>query len=194
MSLRERLLLRRLRERDEKAFQELVEKHQNQIFNLLYRMIGNRAEAEDLAQEVFITVFKSIDQFRGESKFSTWLYRVAVNHCKNRIKYLARRHDRDQSELDEVAEHQAVAQGGAPIGAGHIEGPDRVLEGVELEAMVQKAIAQLEEEHRVVVVLRDIEELSYEEICEITGLPEGTVKSRLHRARLALKEKLAKYM
>ncbi len=194
MSLRERLLLRRLRERDEKAFQELVEKHQNQVFNLLFRMIGNRAEAEDLAQEVFITVFKSIDQFRGDSKFSTWLYRVAVNHCKNRIKYLSRRHDRDRTELDEAAERQSVAQGGAPIGAGHIEGPDRVLEGVERDTMVQRAIADLEEEHRVVVVLRDIEELSYEEICEITGLPEGTVKSRLHRARLALKEKLAKYV
>src|SRR5262249_1213577 len=92
VSLRELLLLRRLRERDERAFKEMVEAYQDRIFNLLFRMIGKREEAEDLAQEVFVTVFKSIDQFRGDSKLSTWLYRVAVNHCKNRIKYLARRH------------------------------------------------------------------------------------------------------
>ncbi len=194
MSLRERLLLRRLVERDERAFREMVELYQNRVFNLIYRMIGSRAEAEDVAQEVFVTVFKSIDQFRGESKFSTWLYRVAANHCKNRIKYLARRHDRDTGELDDAAERQSSAQGGEAIGAGVIESPDRMLEGAQTERMVQQAIASLDEDHRLVIVLRDLEELSYEEICSITGLPEGTVKSRLHRARLALKEKLVNHM
>jgi RNA polymerase sigma-70 factor (ECF subfamily) len=193
LSLREILLVRRLRERDERAFKELIALHGDQIYNLLYRMIGSQEEAKDLAQEVFITVFKSIDQFRGDSKLSTWLYRVAANHCKNRIKYLARRYDRATMEYDDAAERHAASGGNTPIGAGHIEGPDRVLEGMELERTVQAAIADLEEDHRLVVVLRDIEELSYEEICEITGLPEGTVKSRLHRARLALKEKLEKY-
>ena len=193
MSLRERLLLRRLRDRDERAFREMVEAYQDQVFNLLFRMIGKREEAEDLAQEVFVTVFKSIDQFRGESKLSTWLYRIAANHCKNRIKYLARRHDRSTSQLDETMERAAAAQGGAPVGAGRIDAPDQALEGAETERIVQRAIADLDEDHRLVIVLRDIEELAYEEICAITGLPEGTVKSRLHRARLALKEKLAKY-
>lgn len=193
MSIRERLLLRRLRERDERAFREMVEQHQNQVYNLLYRMVGNKEEAEDLAQEVFVTVFKSIDQFRGDSKLSTWLYRIAANHCKNRIKYLARRHDRDKSELSTVTEAEASAQVGA-LGGEHREGPEQALVGAERERVVQAAIAALEEEHRLVVVLRDIEELSYEEICQITGLPEGTVKSRLHRARLALKEKLERYM
>ena len=115
MTFRERLLLRRLRERDERAFRELVEEYQDRVFNLLYRMIGGREEAEDLAQEVFVTVFKSIEQFRGESKLSTWLYRVAVNHCKNRIKYLVRRHDRKTGTLDDaadrVAAHRARARG-----------------------------------------------------------------------------------
>jgi RNA polymerase sigma-70 factor, ECF subfamily len=192
VSLRERLLLRRLRERDERAFQEMVERYQHPIFNLLYRMIGSKEEAEDLAQEVFVTVFKSIDQFRGESKFSTWLYRIAANHCKNRIKYLSRRHDRQTGELDEATERAAVAQGGAPIAAGHVDGPDRVLEGLETERIVQRAIAELDEDHRLVVILRDIDELSYDEIGVITGLPEGTVKSRLHRARLQLKERLVR--
>lgn len=191
--LGERRLLRRLRERDEGAFREMVELYQNRVFNLLFRMIGNHEEAEDLAQEVFVTVFKSIDQFRGDAKFSTWLYRVAANHCKNRIKYLARRHDRDTTEYNDITEREASAQGGAPATHGHVARPDRVLEGLELERVVQAAIADLDEDHRLVVVLRDIEELSYEEIGQITGLPEGTVKSRLHRARLALKEKLENY-
>lgn len=194
MTFRERLLLRRLRERDERAFRELVEEYQDRVFNLLYRMIGGREEAEDLAQEVFVTVFKSIEQFRGDSKLSTWLYRVAVNHCKNRIKYLVRRHDRQTGSLDDAAERESVALGQNPIGAARIERPDRAVEGAQLDLLVQHAIADLDEDHRVVVVLRDIEELSYEEIGAITGLPEGTVKSRLHRARLALKQKLAKHM
>ena len=194
VTLRERLLLRRLRDRDERAFREMVESYQDRVYNLLFRMIGRREEAEDLAQEVFVTVFKSIDQFRGDSKLSTWLYRIAVNHCKNRIKYLARRHERQTEALDEVAEHAAAAQGGSPVGAGRIDAPDRAFEGAETDRIVQQAIAALDEDHRLVVVLRDIEELAYDEICVITGLPEGTVKSRLHRARLALKEKLAKHM
>src|SRR5512141_1584172 len=101
MSELERSLLRRLRDRDERDFREHFADHRDRVFNITFRMLGNRAEAEDVAQEVFITVFKTIDTFREESKFSTWLYRVAVNHCKNRIKYLARRHDRDRDELDE---------------------------------------------------------------------------------------------
>jgi RNA polymerase sigma-70 factor (ECF subfamily) len=191
--LGERRLLRRLRERDESAFREMVDLYQNRVFNLVFRMIGNHEEAEDLAQEVFVTVFKSIDQFRGDAKFSTWLYRVAANHCKNRIKYLAHRHERDTTEYNDITERQANAHGGSSPFQGHVAGPDRVVEGLELERVVQAAIAELDEDHRLVVVLRDIEELSYEEIGQITGLPEGTVKSRLHRARLALKEKLEKY-
>src|SRR5512138_3110134 len=110
MSLRERALLVRLRERDEDAFTEVVQEYQNKVFNLVFRMIGNKEEAEDLAQEVFVTVFRHIDQFRGDAKFSTWLYRIAANHCKNRIKYLSRRHDRDTGVLDDAAERAAVAQ------------------------------------------------------------------------------------
>jgi len=191
MSLRERLLIRKLRDRDERAFREMVELHRDRVFNLTFRMLGNREEAEDVAQEVFITVFKSIDSFRGDAKFSTWLYRIAANHCKNRIKYLARRHDRDRTPYDEKSE-RAIA--GAVAAPAPVARPDRQLEGVELEQIMQEAIASLEEDHRLLVVLRDVEELSYEEICEITGLREGTVKSRLHRARMALRKKLLKHM
>jgi RNA polymerase sigma-70 factor, ECF subfamily len=186
----ERSLLKRLLNRDERAFRELVEAHRDRVFNITCRMLGDRAEAEDVAQEVFITVFKSIETFRQESKFSTWLYRITVNHCKNRIKYLARRHDRKREELNETSEQvNGVAQ--PSLRAAQ---PDRALEGIQMEVLLQQAIASLEEEHKEVVILRDIEDLSIEEICEITNLPDGTVKSRLHRARLALRKKLQRHV
>jgi RNA polymerase sigma-70 factor (ECF subfamily) len=185
-------LIRRLRSRDERAFRELIDAERDRVFNITYRMLGNRAEAEDVAQEVFISVFKTIDSFREESKLSTWLYRVTVNHCKNRIKYLARRHDRDRDELDESA-HAQQTNGAVADPPRHAQ-PDRALAGAQMEKLLQEAIADLEEDHRVVVVLRDVEDLSIEEICEITGLPDGTVKSRLHRARLVLRKRLQKHV
>jgi RNA polymerase sigma-70 factor (ECF subfamily) len=191
MSELERTLLRRLRDRDERAFRELIDAHRDRVFNITYRMLGNHAEAQDVAQEVFIAVFKTIDQFREESKFSTWLYRVTVNHCKNRIKYLARRHDRDRDELDETSSAANAAINGAP--PRHVQ-PDRALEGAQMEKLLQEAIATLDDDHREVVVLRDMEDLSIEEIVEITGMPDGTVKSRLHRARLALRKKMQRHV
>lgn len=190
MSELERSLLRRLRDRDERAFRELIEAHRDRVYNICYRMLGNRHESEDVAQEVFITVFKTIDTFREESKFSTWLYRVAVNHCKNRIKYLSRRMDKQKEELDD----QASGINGVPIGAPAPRNPDRALEGAQMERLLQEAIDSLDEEQKTVVILRDVEDLSIEEIVEITGLPDGTVKSRLHRARLVLRKRLAKHV
>jgi RNA polymerase sigma-70 factor (ECF subfamily) len=191
MSELERSLLRRLRDRDERAFRELVEAHRDRVFNITFRMLGNRAEAEDVAQEIFIAVFKTIHEFREESKFSTWLYRVAVNHCKNRIKYLMRRHDRDRDELDESTHTSGI---NGTFGAPMPSSPDKALASAQMEKLMQDAIANLEEDQRIVVVLRDVEDLSIEEICEITGLPDGTVKSRLHRARLVLRKRLQRHV
>jgi RNA polymerase sigma-70 factor (ECF subfamily) len=188
MSEIEATLIRRLRSRDERAFRELIESQRDRVYNITYRMLGNRQEAEDVAQEVFITVFKTIDSFREESKLSTWLYRVTVNQCKNRIKYLARRHDRDKEELDETT--NGVSGETAPL---HPQ-PDRALASVQMEKVLEEAIKSLDDDHRIVVVLRDVEDLSIEEICEITGLPDGTVKSRLHRARLALRKRLQRHV
>jgi RNA polymerase sigma-70 factor (ECF subfamily) len=192
MSVTERLLIGRLKERDEQAFNEIVRLYGDKVFSLVYRMIGNRAEAEDIAQEVFITVFKTIDGFRGEAKFSTWLLRVAANQCKNRIKYLARRAT-DPEGLDEgpASAGQQVPQ--MEQLSGQISRPDALMEAAELDGLMQKAIAGLDEEQRLLVVLRDVEEMSYEEIGEVTALPEGTIKSRLHRARMAIKDFLDKH-
>jgi RNA polymerase sigma-70 factor (ECF subfamily) len=191
MSELERTLLRRQRDREERAFRELIDDHRDRVFNITYRMLGNRHEAEDVAQEVFITVFKTIETFREESKFSTWLYRVTVNHCKNRIKYLARRHDRDRDELDETSQQTNGAVTGLPVRAAQ---PDKALASAQMEKLLQEAIRTLDDDHRAVVILRDVEDLSIEEICEITGLPDGTVKSRLHRARLVLRKKMQRHV
>ncbi len=175
-------LVRRLRRRDEAAFAELVGAYQNRVFSLVYRMLGDRAEAEDLAQEVFVTVFKSIDRFRGDAKLSTWIYRIATNHSKNRIKYLSRRHHKRTRDIDDTREIEFSG----PY-AKQAPRPDQVFEGRQLETTIQHALAALEDDHRVVIILRDIDHLSYSEIAEILGVAEGTVKSRLFRGRAALK-------
>jgi RNA polymerase sigma-70 factor, ECF subfamily len=194
MTPQERRLIRRLKLRDEAAFREMVRTYQEQVLNFTYRMLGNREEAQDLAQEVFFTVFKSIDSFRGDSKFSTWLYRITVNHCKNRYKYLARRRFHAAQPL-EAADRQGNDTGGPTMSLqSQISEPDKALAGKRLEQAIQKEIANLEEEHRVLIVLRDIQGLSYQEISAITELAPGTVKSRLHRARMSLKARLAKYL
>lgn len=185
----EEKLIERLRRRDEAAFNELMRLYHAKVFHLVFRMLGDRAEAQDVSQEVFITVFKSIEGFRGDSKLSTWLYRVAANHCKNRIKYLGRRAKGTRTELNEITEHDAVESATMETSA-KVHRPDELVEGMQTERIVQQALAELDEEQRELVVLRDIENMSYEEIQKITGLPEGTVKSRLHRARLALQQRV----
>src|SRR5690242_15791845 len=156
-------------------------------------MIGRREEAEDLAQEVFVQVFKAIDQFRGESKLSTWIYRIAVNLCKNRTKYLSRRHLGDQDDVDAMAERVPLSAAKG-VSVGDVSGPEDLVAGMQLEMVVKRAIAQLEPEFREVLVLRDVEDLSYEEIASVTGLPDGTVKSRIHRARGQLRALVEKAM
>jgi RNA polymerase sigma-70 factor (ECF subfamily) len=192
MSIAERLLLARLREYDEQAFAEIVGRYEDKVFGLIYRMLGSRPEAEDVTQEVFITVFKSIDTFRGEAKFSTWLLRIAANQAKNRIKHLSRR-PTEGADPDDVSQLRALPDRPSPPVQAQIAGPDAMLEAAETDKLVQQAIADLDEDQRLLVELRDVQELSYQEIEEITGLPEGTIKSRLHRARMALKEWLDKH-
>jgi len=180
-------LVLRLVARDEQAFNTLVRAYERRVFALVLRMIGNRAEAEDLAQEVFVQVFKAIGSFRGESKLSTWVYRIAINLCKNRTKYLRVRHAGEQDELEALADHVPMSQA-RHANVAQIDRPDEMVSGKQVERIVQQAILQLEPSFRECLVLRDVEDLSYEEIGAITGLPEGTVKSRIHRARAQLKE------
>lgn len=176
----------RLRQRDERAFNELVRLYERRVYGLVFRMLGRRDEAEDTTQEVFVQVFKAIDQFRGDAKLSTWVYRIAVNLCKNRTKYLSRRHADEQDDVAAVAERVPLNQAKG-VTASDVSRPDDLYAGHEVERIVQRCIAKVEPEFREVLVLRDVEDLSYEEIAQITSLPEGTVKSRIHRARAQLK-------
>jgi RNA polymerase sigma-70 factor, ECF subfamily len=187
----EEKLLERLRARDERAFNELVKAYERRVFGLVFRMLGSRAESEDLTQEVFVQVFKAIATFRGESKLSTWIYRIAVNLCKNRAKYNRVRHAGEQDQLDDVAERLPLSQA-RNANVAQVARPDEAMAGRQVEEIVRQAISEVDENFRECLILCDVEELSYEEIAEITGLPVGTVKSRIFRGRAQLSELVEK--
>jgi len=170
----------RLRRGDPRAFEELVIAYQHRVFGVALRMLRNRSEAEEIAQEVFLRVHGAVEDFRGEAKLSTWLYAITSRLCLNRLAAGERRVAREGQETLErlTADVDPAAQ----------------LERGELEAALQRAITELPEERRIVVVLRDLEGLSYEEIAEALDLPVNTVRSRLHRARLDLKAKLERFL
>jgi RNA polymerase sigma-70 factor, ECF subfamily len=172
--------LHRLRAGDVRAFEELVAAHQHRIFGVALRMLGSAAEAEEVAQEVFLRAHRALAGFRGDAKLSTWLYGIAARLCLNRRASASGRMVREGEEmLTRIASAQPD--------------PATRLERSELWTALRQAIADLPAERRVVVVLRDIEGLSYEEIARALELEPGTVRSRLHRARMDLKEKLERF-
>jgi len=173
--------LERLRAGEPRAFEELVIACQHRVFGVALRMLGSRAEAEEVAQETFLRAHRALGAFRGEAKLSTWLYGIASRLCLNRLASGERRLRREDPEVLE-----RVASAGAD--------PADELERGETQAALHRAIAELGEERRLVVLLRDVEGLSYEEIAEALGLELGTVRSRLHRARMDLKEKLERFL
>lgn len=182
----EQRFIQRLQERDERAFLELVQLYQARVYKLVFRMLGRREEAEDVAQEVFVQVFKAVGTFRGDSRLSTWIYRISANLCKNRLKYLLRRkvEAREEEEPGLATGSQTGALG---VTAADLSRPDQLLEGYQLQEIVRDCMAEMDADFREILILRDIEDLSYEELSEVTGLADGTVKSRLHRARALLK-------
>ncbi|MET0391195.1 MAG: sigma-70 family RNA polymerase sigma factor [Polyangiales bacterium] len=181
----EEVLLQRLRQRDEAAFNQLVRVYQASVFRQLLRVLGDAAEAEDLAQEVFVTIFKAIETFRGDSRLSTWIHRIAQNHARNRLKFHGRHKRRGDTPLEDTTEETAAA----PHTGHRFARPDQQVEAEQAELDIRAAIGELDEEQRTLIVLRDIENLTYEDIQKRTGLPSGTLKSRLHRARIALLER-----
>ena len=183
-------LVRRFNDGDREAFAELVRRYQDRIFTLCLRWMRDRQVAEEVAQDVFIAVYKALGRFRGEAKFSTWIFRVATNHCKNRRLYRQRRH----SDKHEPLEGTPREDGPSRQLPSTRPGTDRRAMRSEAERILQDALDTLDEGHRTIIILRDIEDLPYEEIADILELPRGTVKSRLHRARAQLARALSRHI
>ena len=173
---------------DEKAFAEIVIHCQKKVLNITYRMLGNLEEAKDLAQEVFISVFKSIKDLREEIKFDAWLTQITLNHCRNRWKYLKRRQYFNSDSLDDPVETEDGTMPRAIYDPS--DNPETLYEKKIIQQFIQEGLLKLREEQRELLVLRDLQGFSYEEMGELLGLPEGTIKSKLHRARMDLKEVL----
>lgn len=161
------------------AFGTLVRRHQGRLFNTLVHVVGSREDAEDIAQEAFVQAFVKLDSFRGHSAFYTWLYRIAFNVAVSRRR-------RKRAEVSMEVHRERTGFEPAETGAE----PEDRLQREEQLAQVRRAINRLTDEHRAMIVLRDIEGCRYEVIAEILELPVGTVRSRLHRARLQLREAL----
>lgn len=180
-------LIKRCQEGSRDAFNELVEAYQGQVVNIAYGMLSDREDAYDAAQEVFVKVYRNINGFRGNSSLSTWIYRIASNVCNDMLRKRQRtavtvslsgtQQDEDERDMDITDD--------APM-------PDELLELDERQRAVRLAISELSAEYREIITYSDIEQFSYEEIANILKCPIGTVKSRLNRARGALKKKLLK--
>lgn len=178
-------LMARVAEDDERAFAELVRRFQGRVTNLISRVLNDREASDDLAQEVFVRVFVHRRNYRRGSKFSTWLFTIAANLAKNEIRRRVRR--RNWFSLDAL---QEMLSDSAPQLADPTEGQEGAMQRRQLQAAIGKAIAGVPEKYRLALVLRDIEGLAYEEIGQVLGIPGGTVRSRINRARGMLKRRL----
>lgn len=181
---REAALVQRCAEGDEGSCGELVAEHQRMVVQLAMNLLGDRDEALDLSQDVFLRVFRTIHRFRGQSSLRTWIYRIAVNQARNRHRFWRRRHRADQVSLD-----QHIATHGEFLSI-HQPTPERALAQKELATQLEQALDGLPFDQRTAIVLREVDGLSYEEIAFSLGVAVGTVKSRLTRARQALRAEL----
>ncbi len=182
---REASLIQRCAARDEDACAELVTEHQRMVYQLSLNLLNDHNEALDLSQEVFLRVFRTIQNFRGQSSLRTWIYRIVVNQARNRQRWWRRRHRAQQISLDQhVRDHGDLPEtndGGAP---------DRLLGRKQLAQRIRRALDRLPFDQKTAIVLREIDGLSYEEIGFSLGIAVGTVKSRLARAREGLRAQL----
>jgi RNA polymerase sigma-70 factor (ECF subfamily) len=179
-------LVAQCRSGDPDAFSRVVALHEQMVFTLAFRMTGDAEEAKDVSQDVFLQVYRKLARFEGRSSLKTWIYRIVVNQCHNRHRFWRRRRKDAARPLEELTpkdEARLSAASSAP-------NPYEELRRREAGRAVQAALLQVSFEHRAVLLLRDVEGLSVEQVAESLGLPEGTVKSRLSRAREALRERL----
>lgn len=175
----DRLLLQRAQEGDRQAFEALVGLHSRGVYNLALGYTGRHHDAEEITQTVFVKVWKALPQFRGGSAFSTWLYRMTLNACTDHY----RREKKRQGDLSLDDPDLAPIRDTSPS-------PEEIVLRREEQAILRKALAELAEPHRVILILREMDGLDYKEIAQVLEIEVGTVKSRLARARRALRDKL----
>ncbi len=183
----ERQLVQKCKNGDIRSFELLIESYQKKIFNIAFRMLGNQEDALDVTQEVFIKIYKSISSFKEESSLSTWIYRIATNVCLDEL--------RKRKKTKMVSMDSPIQLNGGEINVQMQDQglhPDELIEQKELKTQIKKAINCLKDEHKIVIILRDINGYSYEEISKIMECSLGTVKSRINRARNSLKSILLK--
>jgi RNA polymerase sigma-70 factor (ECF subfamily) len=169
------------------AFARLVALHERTVFNLALRLTGDPEEARDVSQDVFLQVYRKLPRFEGRSSLKTWIYRIVVNQCHNRQRWWRRRRKDRSRPLEELtaAEEARLNEAGKAV-----PGPHEELERREAHRRVEVALGEVSFEHRAILLLREVEGLSVQQVAESLGLPEGTVKSRLSRAREALRQSL----
>jgi RNA polymerase sigma-70 factor (ECF subfamily) len=181
----EKLLVKKSQSGDIEAFESLISSYDKRAYNIAYRVMGNEEDAKDMAQEAMLRIFRSIKDFKGQSSFSTWLYRIVTNVCLDELR---RRKNDKHISIDSTIQTEN--------GELHIElssdkeTPESVYERVEQRELIKKAIRELNDEYRSVIVLRDIQGFSYDEISNMLDCSLGTVKSRINRARTMLRDKL----
>ena len=186
LSQDESRILRGLRAGIESAYEELIERYEQQLYGMIYRLLGNSTDAADVVQEVFLKVFRTIGSFREQSSLRTWIYRIAVNEAHNHRRWFARHCNREVSMEVERADRQNPLEIAADPGRSPF---DQALDG-ENRMLIERALTRINPVFRTAVVLRDIQNLSYEEIAEILQVSLGTVKSRILRGREALRREL----
>ena len=184
-------LVERIRGGDDAAFEELMQKYEGKVYRLALGMMKNREDALEAVQDAFLSVYQKIGTFKGESTFSTWLYRVALNATYMRLRSRAR-HEKVES-LDTLDDHFDGTGDPWATAGDWSERADDVVFRKEISAVVKEAVAALPEEYRAIFTLRDLEGLSNQEVAEVLGLTLAATKTRLHRARLFLRERLSRH-
>lgn len=174
------LVVRSLKQ-DHEAFGQLIDRHASRIITLAYRMVGDRAEAEDLAQEAFLTAFKALSTFRSDAKFSTWLYRIAANKCKDWLRAKRPGMGQQDVDIDELLDMQVADE----------QTPERLLSQQQVGRELEQAILRLPPLYREAFVLKHVEGLSYEEMEAVLGVQGDTLKMRVYKGRLQLSRELA---
>lgn len=183
MSSEEKILLKKAIMGDVESFEKLIEKYQLKAYNIALRMLGNEEDAKDALQDSFIKIFNSLSSFREESSFYTWIYRIVSNTCHDALKKRNK-----GSHISSLTHYKNSLEGEIEDIKDDTVLPDKLMENKENVSVILESIEKLSLEHKQVIILRDIQGFSYEEISKIIDCSEGTVKSRINRARLKLKE------